>query len=95
MLPPQENLDQINQEIVSAAYQKTTTLSANLIECAVQGLADQRLVAALDWLVSATGESMQVIERLLSWGSSSGGDAFVGFAAALAPELLTPRAETP
>lgn len=95
ILPPQENLEQINQEIVSAAYRKTTTLSANLIECAVQGMADQRLVAALDWLVSATDDSIQVIERLLSWGSSSGGDAFVGFAAALAPKSTTPPAEKP
>ena len=77
------NLGHFNQQIISAAYQKTTTLSANLIECAAQGLADQRLVAALDWLVSDTGNDVHVIDELLTWGNSSGADAFVGFAAAL------------
>ena len=83
MLPAHENHDQFNQQIVSAAYQKTTTLSANLIECAAQGLADQRLISALDWLVSETPDDIQVIDDLLTWGSSSGGDAFVGFVAVL------------
>jgi hypothetical protein len=78
-------LDHFSQQIISAAYQKTTTLSANLIECAAQGLADQRLVVALDWLVSDTGNDVHVIDELLTWGSSSGAHAFVGFAAALAP----------
>ena len=79
------NLDHFNQQIISAAYQKTTTLSANLIECASRGLADQRLVDALDWLVSETGNDVSVIDALLTWGSSSGADTFVGFAAALSP----------
>jgi hypothetical protein len=79
------NLSAINQAIVSAAYQKTTTLSANLIECATLGLADQRLISALDWLVAGSGHDARVIEELLSWGSSSGGDVLVGFAAALVP----------
>ena len=79
------NLDHFNQQIISAAYQKTTTLSANLIDCASRGLADRRLVDALDWLVSETGNDVRVIDELLTWGSSSGADAFVGFAAALSP----------
>lgn len=83
LLSSPANLTAINQQIVSAAYQKTTTLSANLIECAVMGMADQRLIAALDWLVVGTGHDERVIEDLLSWGSSSGGDVLVGFAAAL------------
>jgi hypothetical protein len=86
ILNPVMNLDHINQHVVSASYQKTTTLSANLIECAAQGLADQRLIAALDWLVSDTGGDVQVIRELLTWGSSSGADAFVGFVAALSNE---------
>jgi hypothetical protein len=83
LLSSPANLTAINQQIVSAAYQKTTTLSANLIECAVMGMADQRLIDALDWLVAGKGHDVRVIEDLLSWGSSSGGDALVGFVAAL------------
>ena len=85
VLPASIDLDKFNQQVVSAAYQKTTTLSANLIECAAQGLADQRLVNALDWLVAGKQDNIQAIEDLLSWGNSSGGDAFVGFVAALSP----------
>lgn len=83
IFPTLRNLDNFSQQIVAAAYQKTTTLSANLIECASQGLADQRLIAALDWLVSEGEDGVQIIDELLTWGSSSGRDAFVGFAAAL------------
>ena len=85
VLPASIDLDKFNQQVVSAAYQKTTTLSANLIECAAQGLADQRLVNALDWLVAGKLDNLQAVEDLLSWGNSSGGDAFVGFVVALSP----------
>ena len=85
VLPASIDLDKFNQQVVSAAYQNTTTLSANLIECAAQGLADLRLVNALDWLVSGKQDNLQAIDDLLSWGNSSGGDAFVGFVAALSP----------
>lgn len=83
LLAAPDNLESFNQQIVAAAYQKTTTLSANLIECAARGLADQRLVDAIDWLMVGTQEGDRVIKNLLTWGNTSGVDAFVGFAAAL------------
>lgn len=83
LLAAPDNLDSFNEQIVTAAYQKTTTLSANLIECAALGLADQRLVDALDWLMADAQVGDQVIKNLLTWGNTSGVDAFVGFAAAL------------
>jgi len=88
----QHNLDLFNREIMAAAYQQTTTLSANLIECAAQGLADQRLIDALDWLVSGSETSMQSIDALLTWGSSSGSDIFVGFVVALSSRNSTEQA---
>jgi hypothetical protein len=88
----QHNLDLFNREIVAAGYQQTTTLSANLIECAAQGLADQRLIDALDWLVSGSETSMQSIDALLTWGSSSGSDVFVGFVVALSTRNSTKQA---
>jgi len=83
----QPNLDLFNREIVAAAYQQTTTLSANLIECAAQGLADQCLIDALDWLVSGSESDMQSIDALLTWGSSSGSDVFVGYVVALSSKI--------
>ena len=72
------DLDLFNNQIIEAAYEKTTTLSANLIECAAQGLADERLVNALDYLMAGFGESMQLLDNLLNWGNSSGVDALLG-----------------
>lgn len=79
-----QDLDRINQQVVEAAYRKTTTLSANLIECAALGLADERLIEALDWLVSGREPEPTHIDDLLDWGSSSGIDVFVGYVIALA-----------
>ncbi|MBM3146084.1 MAG: DUF2877 domain-containing protein, partial [Chloroflexi bacterium] len=67
-----------NEQVIQAAYAKTTTLSANLIECAAQGLADERLIAALDYLMAGLGDEREMIHGLLDWGSSSGVDALVG-----------------
>ena len=52
-----------------------------------QGLADQRLIDALDWLVSGSESSMQSIDALLTWGSSSGSDVFVGYVVALSSKI--------
>lgn len=76
-------LDLLNQQVVEAAYMKTTTISANLIECATLGLADERLIKALDWLVSGWEEESSHIDEMIDWGSSSGIDVFVGYAIAL------------
>jgi hypothetical protein len=78
-----QNLDRLNQQVVDAAYRKTTTLSANLIECATLGLADERLIEALDWLVSGKEQEPTQIVEMLDWGSSSGMDVFVGYVVAL------------
>jgi hypothetical protein len=82
LLLPAQSLQRLNRHVVDAAYEKTTTLSANLIECATLGLADERLIEALDWLVVGTPQDSQTIEHLLTWGSSSGVDVFVGYVTA-------------
>ncbi len=73
----------LNKIVVDAAYEKTTTLSANLIECAARGQGDERLIAALDWLIGGTTQDSGHIDEMLRWGSSSGVDVFAGFVAAL------------
>jgi hypothetical protein len=76
-------LDELNQEIVKTAYQKTTTLSANLIECASLGLGDERLINAIDCLVSDLSFDQETISELLGWGDSSGVYALAGMAMAI------------
>lgn len=65
-------------EIATTAREKTTHLSANLIECAIQGEADQRLINALDGIMTSDKCDPAWLDGLLTWGSSSGLDAFAG-----------------
>ena len=68
----------INRTIIEAAYGSTTTLSANLIECATRGLADERLIAGLDWIMTGAGRINEVTKGILGWGSGSGIAALAG-----------------
>jgi hypothetical protein len=79
---PGPELSAINVNIVAAAYRKTTTLSANLIESATLGLADERLIQAVDFLVIGEGHQNNILQGILRWGNSSGVDAFAGMVTA-------------
>ncbi len=73
----------LNQRVIEAAYQRTTTISANLIECAATGEADERLIAVADGIVTGTPSEDVCVDYALDWGSSSGIDALVGTAIAI------------
>lgn len=75
---PGNHLAIVNNQVVVAAYERTTTLSANLIQSAVMGLADERLIQVVDYLATGEGNPTELLPGLLSWGNSSGIDAFVG-----------------
>jgi hypothetical protein len=76
-------LRELNHQVLEAAYAKTTSLSANLIECAALGSADERLTNALDWLVSGVPREPEIVDHLIRWGNSSGVDAFAGMVVTL------------
>ncbi len=71
------------KHVVEAAYQRTTTISANLIECAIAGQGDERLIAVVDGIIAGSASIDECVECVLGWGSSSGIDALVGMAIAL------------
>jgi len=79
----QGDLDRVNQSVVEAAYQKTTTLSANLIELASLGEGDERILKAIDWIMGGNTDESSIVNDLLDWGSSSGVDVLAGFTAAI------------
>lgn len=83
VLAPGLDLKLLNREIVRAAYERTTLLSANLIDCASQGQADERLILGLDGLLSETCDPGASAASLASWGNSSGVDALVGMGLAI------------
>ena len=78
-----DDLDLINQSIVEAAYQKTTTLGANLIELASFGEGDERILKAIDWIMAGNTDESSIVDDLVDWGSSSGVDILAGFTAAI------------
>ncbi len=78
----------INQAIVEQAWQHTTRLSASLLACAAQGQADERLLAALDGIVTGEPDLEACAQGLAGWGNSSGLDALLGMALIiLAPSI--------
>jgi len=83
LLLPGADMSRLNHQLVTTAYRKTTTLSANLIECAALGQGDERLVEAVDFLICGGSGEDQIVTNLLNWGNKSGSDAFVGMAVAL------------
>lgn len=71
-------LVKIKDQLLDIARQSTTTLSTNLISCAAQGTADERILSCLHWLNNGTGDIDLIIEELRAYGSSSGIDTLLG-----------------
>lgn len=72
------DIESLNAALAETAYARTTTISANLIECAASGQADERLIAALDYIITGKGDEIKILNGLLGWGNSSGVDALLG-----------------
>ena len=83
LLKPALEIEALDRSVVHMAYSRTTTLSANLIECATLGQADERLASALDGLLSGQPGLDICAANLLAWGNASGCDALVGMALAI------------
>jgi Protein of unknown function (DUF2877) len=83
VLRPLFNVTRLNDLVIREASQKTTLISANLIACAAQGQADERLVRALDGIMTGSLAPDRCARNLLGWGNSSGCDALVGMALAI------------
>ncbi|MEK6575483.1 MAG: DUF2877 domain-containing protein, partial [Chloroflexota bacterium] len=76
-------IEMLNRLVIEQACKKTTALSANLIECAANGEADERLIAAVDGILTGQPDPSECVRPLSDWGASSGVDALVGMATAL------------
>jgi hypothetical protein len=83
ILAPGLEIKALAQDVVQRAYRKTTTLSANLIECASQGQANERLILALDGILSGHPDAPTCADYLAGWGHTSGLDTLAGMALTL------------
>jgi hypothetical protein len=72
----------ISRKIVNEAYKKTTLLSSNLLECALSGQADERILLASDSLLTGTPSVKDIAHKTLTYGSTSGMSALAGILAA-------------
>ena len=73
-----EQVAYYSQHLLPRAHHLTGHLSASLIACACRGQADERLIQALDGLVTGSPEASHYLAALSTWGSSSGFDALAG-----------------
>jgi len=71
-----------NDLIIKEARARTTTLSANLIECAAQGLADERLIRVVDCIFTGERDD-RALDEMLGWGESSGLNVLLGISLAI------------
>jgi hypothetical protein len=78
---PLPGLAELNRQVVEKAYSITTSISANLIESATLGYGDERLISALDGIVTGSLSAEECAGNLLALGASSGVDALVGITA--------------
>ena len=81
---PYKTLIYLNQIILELAREKTTALSASLLSCAIEGAADERLLAVLDSFFAGNESSSRDLDNLLIWGSSSGIGVLAGMVSVLA-----------
>jgi len=79
---PFQQLEALSQALIKAGYAQTTALSANLIEMAAKGEADERLIYGVDGLIAGAGEVEECARDLLAYGSTSGTDALAGMVVA-------------
>ncbi len=79
VLAPGFPIHLLNKAVLAAAPGATTALSASILRCSSQGLADERLVKALDGLMTGQVEIATIVEGLRTYGASSGLDTLAGF----------------
>jgi hypothetical protein len=77
------DLDILNESMINLARQKTTSLSATIIQAATLGLADERIIRVLDGIITGDFDESQAVRDLVKMGHTSGIDSLVGITIAL------------
>jgi len=77
------NLNRLSEETQHMIWAQTSDLSASILECAIQGEGDERLVTAIDGIVTGNLSIDSIYSNLTGYGNSSGIDVFLGICAVL------------
>jgi hypothetical protein len=83
------DLSLVNAGIVELARKKTTSLSVTIIEAAVIGQGDERILRVLDGIMDGNYEESDAIQDLVRMGHSSGVDTLVGISLVLTAGQLS------
>lgn len=87
------DINDFNRKVISLAFNETTLLSANLIKCAGEGRGDERMESLADSIFAEDLPQLELVRTWLSWGSTSGVDAFVGMAIAVVENYMVNSVE--
>lgn len=72
------SVEALRESIIPFAYQYTTQVSANILEYAIQGQADERIIAGLDAFLAPSIKIADIERNLFKWGNTSGLDTLAG-----------------
>lgn len=68
----------LKESLLPAAFEKTTLVSANIMEFAFRGQTDERIITGLDEMLSENPSLSRIESTLLTWGNTSGLDTLAG-----------------
>jgi len=77
-------IEELGQSLTSMAFKRTTKISANRIEAAMQGWSEELFLSVIDHIVTSKNIfNDEMVLHLVNFGHSSGVDTCVGIRAAL------------
>ena len=79
------------ERILAEADKKNTALSTALINCALEGAADERIMDSLSFIAEGQGDIQEISNGIASYGNASGIDALTGMLAAILNQYFIGR----
>ncbi len=76
--PTVPGIDLLHSHLLPVAFEKTTLVSANILEFAFRGQADERIIHGLDEILTRNTSLSRIESSLLEWGNTSGLDTLAG-----------------
>jgi hypothetical protein len=76
--PAIPGIDLLRADILPVAYEKTTLVSANILDFAFRGQTDERIIHGLDEILSINPSVSRLESSLMEWGNTSGLDTLAG-----------------
>lgn len=76
--PAIPGIELLRAHLLPAAYEKTTLVSANIMEFSFRGQTDERIIEGLDEILTRNPSINKLESSLMGWGNTSGLDTLAG-----------------